>query len=113
MMRSLHRTSKEVALEIGQSCDWPNNLLTGSHLISQDPGYVNGTRQTIMAGGDCCSRNMFVEVCFAVDQGTWDFTREWHLELTPLDATPLLFSLRVLTQPCTALTQFRLSGGKK
>ncbi len=37
-------------LQIGQSCDYPNNLWTGSHLLAQQAQLVNATSQTIMAG---------------------------------------------------------------
>jgi hypothetical protein len=31
----LKRSNFDVVQEIGQSCDYPNNLLTGAHLIAQ------------------------------------------------------------------------------
>lgn len=40
MLRSLGRTSREMCLEVGQTCDWPNNLWTGSHLIAQVCGVM-------------------------------------------------------------------------
>ena len=53
----------DVVMKQGQSCDYPNNLISGAHLIAQVSGdslFVNATRQTIIAGGDSGSRNMFV-----------------------------------------------------
>jgi ADP-ribosylglycohydrolase len=63
--------------KIGQSCDYPNNLQTGAHLIMQlanrytDPeSYIDGTRQTIMAGGDSGSRGFFVGAAQAATLGS-------------------------------------------
>lgn len=65
VLQKLDTPNIEVVKSIGQACDYPFNLISGSHLIAQvgdggSAGYVNGTRQTILAGGDNGSRNMFV-----------------------------------------------------
>lgn len=60
----------------GQSCDYPHNLITGAHLIAQLGGsandYVNGTRLTIMAGGDSGSRNVFVGAAQSAKMGDYN-----------------------------------------
>ena len=46
--------------DVGQSCDYPNNLLSGAHLIAQGvASFADATRQRIIAGGDSASANMF------------------------------------------------------
>merc|ERR1712086_249317 len=63
VLTQLDRSNFDVVMEVGQACDYPNNLISGAHLIAQVTGdslFVNGTRQTIIAGGDSGSRNMFV-----------------------------------------------------
>ena len=67
VLKELNLPNIDVCLQIGQSCDYPNNLWTGlsldilfsskfdwvfkgSHLIAQQAQYVNATSQTIMAG---------------------------------------------------------------
>ena len=71
---------------IGQSCDYPNNLQTGAHLIMQlasrftDPqSYIDGTRQTILAGGDSGSRGFFVGAAQAATLGSVSFLPQaWY-----------------------------------
>jgi ADP-ribosylglycohydrolase len=64
MLTLLNETNFQVVQQVGQSCDYPHNLWTGAHLISQlgasQADFINATRQTIMAGGDSGSRNFFV-----------------------------------------------------
>lgn len=66
----------DYCLQIGQSCDYPNNLWTGGHLIAQLNGtasaYVDAIRQTILAGGDSASRGMFVGAMQAARVGSLD-----------------------------------------
>jgi len=69
-------------LEIGQSCDYPNNLWTGTHLIAQGANYVNATTQTILAGGDNCSRNMFVQSVNAALEGLSAIPTAWTQKAT-------------------------------
>lgn len=63
-LQAINVSNMDYCLLIGQSCDYPHNLFTGSHLIAQLGNtlndYINGTRQTIMAGGDNGSRGFFV-----------------------------------------------------
>lgn len=73
-------SNMDYVARVGQSCDYPFNLYTGAHLIAQlvaggaggggSAAYVNGTRQTIMAGGDSGSRNVFVGACTAAAAGS-------------------------------------------
>ena len=65
MLKELGTSNFDIVQKVGQACDYPYNLVSGAHLIAQigdgsDNAFVNGTRQTIMAGGDSGSRNMFV-----------------------------------------------------
>ena len=64
VLGELSTPNAEVCMSIGQSCDYPFNLWTGSHLIAQlaatPADYTSGVRQTILAGGDSGSRGMFV-----------------------------------------------------
>jgi len=63
-------TIMDVTQEVGQSCDYPNNLVTASHALNQvtaGPGannvqqaLVTATRQAILAGGESGSRSMLV-----------------------------------------------------
>jgi ADP-ribosylglycohydrolase len=64
----------DYVMRIGQSCDWPFNLWTGSHLIAQlgasQADWVSGVRQTILAGGDSGSRGVYVGAAQAARMGT-------------------------------------------
>eukprot|EP00049_Salpingoeca_infusionum_P027835 m.34581 g.34581 ORF g.34581 m.34581 type:complete len:359 (-) comp9780_c0_seq2:399-1475(-) len=82
VMAQLSWKNIDVCLEIGQSCDWPNNLWTGSHLIAQGADYLNATRQTIMAGGDQCSRTMFVQGFNAALGGMSVIPSGWPAKVT-------------------------------
>ena len=56
----LKRPNFDVVQEVGQSCDFPNNLLSGAHLIAQGvASFADASRQRILAGGDSCSASMF------------------------------------------------------
>ena len=73
----LSESNFDYVQRIGQSCDYPNNLQTGAHLIMQlatrstDPtSYIDGTRQTIFAGGDSGSRGFFVGAAQAATLGS-------------------------------------------
>ena len=63
-LQAINVSNMDYCLQIGQSCDYPHNIWTGSHLIAQLGNtlndFINGTRQTIMAGGDNGSRGFFV-----------------------------------------------------
>merc|ERR1712137_1215417 len=69
MLGELGRPNFDVVQEVGSSCDYPFGLWSGSHLVAQISGalqtgptdaFANATRQTIMAGGDSCSRGTFI-----------------------------------------------------
>eukprot|EP00042_Codosiga_hollandica_P041730 m.375273 g.375273 ORF g.375273 m.375273 type:complete len:346 (+) comp56177_c0_seq12:78-1115(+) len=72
----------DVVLQIGQDCLYPYNLWTGSHLIAQQANFVNATGQTIMAGGDNCSRNMFVNSFNAAIEGLAGIPPQWTHKAT-------------------------------
>jgi ADP-ribosylglycohydrolase len=72
---------------VGQSCDWPFNLWTGSHLIAQlgngAADYVSGVRQTILAGGDSGSRGVYVGAAQAARMGAAaDLPTNWTAKVT-------------------------------
>ena len=75
---NLRRPNIDVVLEVGQSCDWPFNLWGGGHLIAQGADFANATTQTIRAGGDMCSRNMYVQGFNAARQGAAAIPQEWR-----------------------------------
>ena len=66
-----------MCLEIGQSCEFPHNVITGSHLIAQGAELTNATSQTIFAGGDNASRNMFVTAYNAALAGLDAIPSDW------------------------------------
>jgi hypothetical protein len=74
MLAEVGESNMAVCAQVGSSCDYPHNLLTGAHLIAQlgagPADYVNGTRQTILAGGDSGSRNVFVGAVQAARMGS-------------------------------------------
>ena len=53
------RSNLDVTLQVGQSCDFPNNVFSGSHLLAQlsqtaplNESFANGTRQVVLVR--CC-----------------------------------------------------------
>jgi len=64
VLTELSKSNFDVVQEIGSACEYPFNLITGSHLIAKLDGsadsYVSAVRQTILAGGDQASRNFYV-----------------------------------------------------
>lgn len=77
---SLNRSNFEVVQAVGQSCDYPNNLLSGAHLIAQGaPTYVDAVRQRILAAGDSCSANMFNGAVFGAL--ACDPARDWSRDV--------------------------------
>ena len=50
--------------------------------MHQAPGFVNGTRQRIMAGGDCASANMFNGAVFGALEGEAGIPAEWKQQTT-------------------------------
>lgn len=86
VLSELGRPNFDVVKEIGQSCDYPFGLWTGSHLVAQlseqikkDPAgaYMNATRQTILAGGDSGSRGWFVGALMGAAVGDAQIPKEW------------------------------------
>lgn len=77
VMTELDKSSFDVVQEVGQACDYPYNLWSGAHLIAQNPGFVNGTRQRIMAGGDSGSASMFNGAVFGALYGAGSIPKEW------------------------------------
>lgn len=71
---SIAESNFDFVQSVGQSCDYPNNLWTGAQLIAQLGSapfdFVNGTRQTIMAGGDSGSRGFFVGAAQGAKMGS-------------------------------------------
>ncbi len=59
-----------------------DNLWSGSHLIAQEASYTNATSQTILAGGDNCSRNMFVNSFNAAIEGLSAIPTAWTQKAT-------------------------------
>jgi len=70
----LSEDNMDFVLSVGQACDYPFNLWTGSHLIAQlgasPADYLSGVRQTILAGGDSGSRSFFVGAAQAARAGS-------------------------------------------
>lgn len=82
VLSELDKSSFDVVQEVGQACDYPYNLWSGAHLIAQNPGFVNGTRQRIMAGGDCASANMFNGAVFGALEGEAGIPADWKAKAT-------------------------------
>jgi len=64
VLTELSKSNFDVVQEIGSACEYPFNLITGSHLIAKldnsADSYTSAVRQTILAGGDQASRNFYV-----------------------------------------------------
>lgn len=67
-----------------QSCDYPYGLWSGSHLVAQlsdvagtAAAFINGTAQTIMAGGDSASRGTYVGAVLGAAVGEATLPSEW------------------------------------
>lgn len=76
----------DVVHSIGQACEYPFNLLTGSHLLAQTSAlsatdapeaFMNATRQNIMAGGDQASRGFFVGAVLGAVAGDAELPQAW------------------------------------
>ncbi len=61
--QTVHINLSRVSLLLGASHLTRPHIAVGSHLIAQGAQYVNATRQTIMAGGDNCSRTLCCVCC--------------------------------------------------
>lgn len=86
MLAELSRSNFDVVKDVGQSCDYPFGLWSGSHLVAQmsdlvtaDPtgAYMNATRQTILAGGDSGSRGSFVGALLGAAIGEAALPQQW------------------------------------
>jgi len=60
----------------------PQNLWGGAHLIAQGADYVSAVSQTIMAGGDSASRNIYVNGFNAARQGMSVIPAAWTAKTT-------------------------------
>merc|ERR1712232_934922 len=87
MLSQLDRTNLDIVKEVGQDCDYPNNLWSGSHLAAQlseiaavngTRAFMLGTRQTIAAGGDSGSRNNFVGALLGAAAGEHALPQAWR-----------------------------------
>eukprot|EP00931_Biecheleriopsis_adriatica_P051246 TRINITY_DN29700_c0_g1_i2.p1 TRINITY_DN29700_c0_g1~~TRINITY_DN29700_c0_g1_i2.p1 ORF type:complete len:379 (+),score=57.63 TRINITY_DN29700_c0_g1_i2:24-1160(+) len=106
MLQQLDRPNFDVVKEVGQSCDYPFNLWSGSHLAAQlsPTASANGTlaymlavRQTIEAGGDSASRVNFVGALLGAAAGAVRLPSSWtdkylHYDVVLADAKKLLIS---------------------
>lgn len=85
--------STAVTLQVGQSCDYPNNLLTGAHMLYQigdgsgnaTGNYVSAIRQLIQGGGDQASRSMFVGSFLGAVAGVDGIPQSWKDRYTHYD----------------------------
>jgi hypothetical protein len=86
VLAELDRPNFDVVKEVGQSCDYPFGLWSGSHLVAQlsdlikvDPSaaFMNATRQTILAGGDSGSRGYFVGALMGAAVGEAKIPQQW------------------------------------
>lgn len=86
VLGQLDQPNIDVVRSIGQACEYPFNLLTGSHLLAQTSGlglsateaFMNATRQNIMAGGDQASRGFFVGAVWGAVAGEAALPRAWR-----------------------------------
>ena len=83
----LSQSNADFVAAVGQSCDWPFNLWTGSHLIAQlassPADFLSGVRQTILAGGDSGSRSFFVGAAQGARLGGVDaLPADWKTKAT-------------------------------
>ena len=81
-------SNEVLTMLVGQSCDYPNNLLSGSHMLYQfaEPpeagnnataNYVAAIRQLILAGGDQASRGIFVGGVLGALAGEEGIPQSW------------------------------------
>lgn len=62
---------------IGLSCAFPFALQNGVHILSQTTSYESAVRQTILAGGDNCSRVLFIGACLGALNGLDGVPSAW------------------------------------
>lgn len=86
MLGQLDRPTIDVTKEVGQSCDYPFGLWSGSHLAAQlsatatanaTEAFMLGTRQLIEAGGDSGSRGAFVGALLGAVAGEQGIPAAW------------------------------------
>lgn len=86
VLDELDRPNFDVVQEVGQSCDYPFGLWSGSHLVAQisdllqespTNAFMNATRQTILAGGDSASRGTFVGAVLGAAVGETGLPQAW------------------------------------
>jgi len=94
----------DVVKTVGQACDWPYNLWSGSHLAAQlspmasassTQAFALAIRQTIEAGGDSGSRGNFVGALMGAAAGEAALPAAWktkylHYDSVLADAKKLL-----------------------
>jgi hypothetical protein len=57
----------DASAKLGSSCGLPGALLTSAHILRSAAGYEDAVRRNILAGGDQCSRALFIGACFAAE----------------------------------------------
>jgi len=94
MLSELDHANFDVVKEVGQSCDYPFGLWSGSHLVAQiskliqanaTAAYMNATRQTILAGGDSGSRGTFVGAIMGAAVGESALPQQWKAKYLHYD----------------------------
>lgn len=95
VLEELEKPNFDVVKEVGQSCDYPFGLWSGSHLLAQlsdlakaqpTAAFENATRQTILAGGDSGSRGYFVGAVMGAAVGESALPKEWKTKFLHYDA---------------------------
>eukprot|EP00802_Teleaulax_amphioxeia_P021015 Tamp_21336.p1 GENE.Tamp_21336~~Tamp_21336.p1 ORF type:complete len:349 (+),score=64.46 Tamp_21336:46-1092(+) len=64
-----NHTCQEAAAAFGSSCALPAAFRVCIHLLSKDLPFEEAVRQNILAGGDQCSRAVFVGACYGAALG--------------------------------------------
>lgn len=95
MLKQLDKPNADVVAEVGLSCEYPFNLLSGSHLVAQlsqlastsgTEAYKSGVRQTIIAGGDSGSRSDWIGALLGAAAGEAALPVAWKEKYLHYDA---------------------------
>jgi len=91
---------------IGSSCMYPQNLISGAHLLSSgQTDFVEGIRSTILAAGDQASRGMFLGAALGAAAGSPEMI-PWSTQADSAEEVQAL-AKRIVSSCSTRSWQFR------
>jgi len=71
------KSSEEAASVFGSSCSLPGAFSVCIHLLSKEVSYETAVRENILAGGDQCSRAVFLGACYGAVGGSSVIPSVW------------------------------------